>query len=84
MSEEIKIPFGFKRVFGQLQKGDGVWDDATQKFKKVRKELTPVTVMRMRWPIVQQAATIAIRRCTVEQAPLPLETPGIPDIEFEA
>ena len=66
-----EIPFGYKRVFGQLQKGDGVWDG--QKFKKVRKELVPVTVMRMRWPIVQQAATIAIRRCTVEQAPLPLE-----------
>lgn len=66
-----EIPYGFKRVFGQLQKGDGVWDG--QKFKKVRKELTPVTVMRMRWPIVHQAATVAIRRCTVEQTPLPLE-----------
>ncbi len=69
MSSEPEIPFGYKRVFGQLQKGDGVWDGA--KFKKVKREPTQITVARMRYPIVMLAATVAIRRCDAQQTEIP-------------
>ncbi len=71
MSSEPQIPFGFRRVFGQLQKGDGVLDPATGKFKKVKREPTQITATRMRYPIVMLAATVAIRRCDAEQTEIP-------------
>ncbi len=33
---EPTIPFGFKRIFGQAQKGDGVWDG--EPFRRAKKE----------------------------------------------
>ena len=62
MSDDPAIPFGFKQVTGYLQKGDGLWDG--QRFRKVRKE----------YPFLGERIGVAIRRCTVEQAALPLET----------
>jgi len=66
-----EIPFAHKRIWGQLQKGDGVWSLEHGRFVKVKKVLTPVTVMKMRYPIVTEAATVAIRKCVVEQPDLP-------------
>ncbi len=59
-AEEIKIPYGFKRVFGQLQKGDGLWNGT--RFAKVKKQY-PNTDERI-------GLLFAIRRCEVEQAEL--------------
>ena len=58
MTEEPKIPFGFVRIFGQAQKGDGVWDYAARKFRKARKEYPWGAAMKER---------IIIRRATVTQ-----------------
>lgn len=33
-----QIPFGYRRVFGQAQRGDGMWDYSAGKFVKVKKE----------------------------------------------
>lgn len=71
MDSEPEIPFGFKQVWGQLQKGDGVWSPEHGRFVKTKKVPTPVTVTKMRYPIVTQAATVAIRKCEVVQAELP-------------
>lgn len=51
------IPYGYRQVTGQLQKGDGVWDEAAGKFKKVRKE----------YPFVGTRELFAIRKCEVVQ-----------------
>lgn len=53
------IPFGYKRITGQLQKGDGVWNGT--RFAKARKQ----------YPFAGDAGIVAIRRCEVEQAELP-------------
>lgn len=37
MSEPV-IPFGCKRIFGQAQRSDRIWDNALQKFVRVKKE----------------------------------------------
>lgn len=63
MPAEIKIPFGYKRVSSQIQKGDGVWNAATQKFDKVRKEYPRTDDDR-----------VFIRRCEVRQTELPVST----------
>lgn len=61
MSDPI-IPFGYKRVYGQLQKGDGVWDGA--EFRKVKKG----------YPNADGAPELfAIRKCVVEQTRFPIE-----------
>lgn len=57
MNTNPQIPFGYKAVQGQLQKGDGVWDEAAGKFKKVRKE----------YPFVGTRQLFAIRKCVVIQ-----------------
>lgn len=62
MTAEINIPFGYKRIFGQLQKGDGIWDGT--RFRKVRKE----------YPFLGERIGVAIRRCEVVQEALPLQT----------
>ncbi len=71
MTDDPKIPFGFRRVFGQLQKGDGVWDGAT--FKRTKREPTTVIIKRtkMLYPCTD-SGMVAIRRCDAEQT----ETPG--------
>lgn len=54
-----KIPFGYKRVFGQLQKGDALWDG--ERFRKVKKG----------FPYIGLMEGIAIRKCEVVQAEIP-------------
>jgi hypothetical protein len=59
------IPFGYKRITGQLQKGDGVWNGT--RFAKVKKQY-PSTDFRY--------SLFAIRKCVVEQTEIPgTETP---------
>lgn len=58
MSDEPKIPFGYRRVTGQLQKGDGVWNGT--RFRKVAK----------RYPSTEAVELFAIRRCEVVQTEL--------------
>ncbi len=60
MDTEPKIPFGYKRVSGQIQKGDGVLDPVTGLYHRVRKEYPRTDDDR-----------IFIRRCKVEQALIP-------------
>ncbi len=85
----VKIPFGYKRVVGQLQKGDGILDLATGGFIKVKR--VPVEVIikktKMQYPCVMPySGEIAIRRCTVEQPSLPgvsdspCQNPGCPNV----
>jgi hypothetical protein len=58
--ETPKIPFGYRRVVGQLQKGDGVWDG--ERFRKVKKQ----------YPNADGCgALLAIRRCAAQQPVLP-------------
>lgn len=57
-----EIPFGYKRVHGVAQKGDGRWNGT--RFRKVRKE----------YPFLGERIGVAIRRCEVTQEALPLET----------
>ena len=56
-----EIPFGYKRVHGVSQKGDGRWNGT--RFQKVKKEYPPILT-----------DDVVIRRCEVTQAPLLLET----------
>lgn len=63
MSDDPKIPFGYKLVTGQLQKGDGVWNGT--RFRKVKRE----------YPFVGERTLIAIRKCVVEQTEI-LEAAG--------
>lgn len=78
MSDTPPIPYGYKRIQGQLQKGDGVWNGT--RFARVKKVLTPVTVMKMRWPVAGDDA-IAIRKCEVEQTIIPETQP--PQYDFD-
>ncbi len=55
-----QIPFGYKRVHGQLQKGDGVWNGT--RFAKVKKEYPCAEGLHL---------LFAIRKCTVEQVQIP-------------
>lgn len=61
MSESI-IPFGYRRITGQLQKGDGVWDG--ERFRKVKKEYPHSDG--------HPGFLFAIRKCEVIQEALPL------------
>ncbi len=57
-----EIPYGYKRVTGQSQRGDGIWDSAREKFVKVRKE----------WPWADGLVPrFVIRKCVVEQTVIP-------------
>lgn len=51
------IPFGYRRVFGQAQRGDGIYDHERGEFAKVRKA----------WPTTDQKSVILIRRCEAVQ-----------------
>lgn len=62
MSDTPKIPYGYKRVFGHSQKGDGILADG--KFRKVKKE----------YPFIREDMVV-IRRCEVVQQKLPVEEP---------
>ena len=55
MTEEPKIPFGFVRIFGQAQKGDGIWNG--HRFAKVKKG----------YPFAGDAGHVIIRRATITQ-----------------
>ena len=59
MSSEPHIPYGYKRVTGQLQKGDGLWDG--ERFRKVKKG----------FPYIGIVEGIAIRKCEVVQTEIP-------------
>lgn len=74
MSDPVKIPFGYKAVIGQLQKGDGVYNYETHKFVPARKEEIYVSVKRKVWPKMMMGQGLAIRKCEVVQTELPVET----------
>ena len=59
MSSEPHIPYGYQRVTGQLQKGDGLWDG--ERFRKVKKG----------FPYIGIVEGIAIRKCKVVQTEIP-------------
>ncbi len=59
MDANPTIPFGYHRVTGQLQKGDGIWNGT--RFAKVKKM----------YPNTEYVEIFAIRKCVVEQAELP-------------
>lgn len=59
MSADPKIPFGYKQVQGQSQKGDGKWDGT--KFRKVRRNCYPYAT----------EGDVVIRKCAVEQTEIP-------------
>lgn len=61
MTSDPKIPYGYRTVTGQLQKGDGLWDG--ERFVKVRKG----------YPYIGTVEGVAIRRCEVVQTKLPVE-----------
>ena len=74
MSDAPKIPFGYKRVFGQLQRGDGILDLAAGGFIKVKRVPTEVIIRKtkMLYPCAMpESGTVAIRKCEVVQAELP-------------
>ncbi len=53
------IPFGFRPVVGQSQKGDGIWNG--RRFAKVKKG----------YPFAGDSGAVIIRRCEVVQPALP-------------
>lgn len=59
MSDTPTVPFGYRLVAGQLQKGDGLWDG--KRFRKVRKD----------YPYIGTREGIAIRLCEVVQPVIP-------------
>jgi hypothetical protein len=61
MPSEPEIPFGYKRVHGEVERGDGVWRSDINKFVKVRKE----------YPFAGTDGRVFIRRCTITQPELP-------------
>lgn len=63
---EPTIPHGYKQVFGQAQKGDGIWDYAAGKFVKVKREYPWGAPLKPR---------IIIRSCAVQQPKLISELP---------
>lgn len=70
MTSQPPIPYGYRAVTGQLQKGDGLWNG--ESFKKVRRIPTEVIVRKtkMLYPVAGEG-TLAIRRCEVVQEELP-------------
>lgn len=60
------IPYGYKIVTGQLQKGDGVWDG--ERFRKVKKQ----------YPSTEPRSLFAIRKCVVEQTEIPGTEAALP------
>lgn len=85
MSADPQIPYGYKRVVGQLQRGDGILDLAAGGFIKVKRVPTEVIIRKtkMLYPCVDpQSGTIAIRKCVVEQAELP-GTTDAPEHEID-
>lgn len=71
MNDAPEIPYGYKRIWGQLQKGDGVWSPEHGRFVKTKKVPTSVVVTKMRYPITTDARTFAIRKCRIEQVEIP-------------
>lgn len=63
MSNTPKIPYGYRAVTGQLQKGDGLWNG--ERFVKVRKG----------YPFIGTVEGVAIRRCEVVQEVMPIDEP---------
>lgn len=59
MTDFPKIPHGYKRVAGQAQKGDGIWNGT--RFAKAKKQ----------YPFAEPAEYIIIRKCAVNQPTLP-------------
>lgn len=55
MTEPVKIPYGYRVVTGQSQKGDGIWNGV--RFRKVRKG----------YPFAGDSGAIIIRRQEVVQ-----------------
>ena len=68
------IPYGYRRVYAQLQKGDGVWNG--ERFVRVKRAPTEVIIRKtkMLYPCVMPDGPVAIRRCEVVQTEL-LEEP---------
>jgi hypothetical protein len=60
-----KIPYGYKQIYGQLQKGDAVWNG--EKFVRVKK---CYPFVGDNWGLPTRNA-VAIRRCQVVQEALP-------------
>lgn len=60
MTDNPAIPYGYKVVTGQLQKGDGIWDHVNRKWRKAKKV----------FPYVGEYCVIAIRKCEVTQPAL--------------
>lgn len=60
------IPFGYRRIFGQSQKGDGIWNGV--KFVKVKKV----------YPSTDAAQPFIIRKCVVEQTEIPGTEAALP------
>jgi hypothetical protein len=63
-----QIPYGYRRVVGQLQKGDGLWDGT--RFRRVRKG----------YPYIGLLQGVAVRKCEVVQQQIPAT---VPDSELE-
>ena len=61
MDNQPAIPFGYRAVIGQSQRGDGIWDGT--RFRKVKKEY-PHSEVRPGFNFI-------IRKCEVAQAELP-------------
>lgn len=59
MTPNPHIPFGYKRVTGQLEKGDALWDG--EHFRKVKKG----------FPYIGLVQGFAIRKCQVVQTEIP-------------
>lgn len=72
MPAEPKIPFGYKQVQGQSQKGDGIWDAVAGKFRKVKKQ----------YPFCGGSFPVIIRKCEAVQQELPVAS-GCRIFEFE-
>ncbi len=71
---EPAIPFGYRRITGQSQRGDGIWDGT--RFRKVKKE----------YPFIGSGALtrIIIRKCAVEQPALAgIGLIGVPDMDMD-
>lgn len=72
MSDAPTIPFGYHRITGPSQRGDGIWNG--QKFVKVRKEY-PHSEGRPGFNFI-------IRRCEVVQTEIAVEPVGATEVEW--
>lgn len=59
MSNNPEIPYGYRQIQGQSQKGDGIWNG--ERFVKVKKG----------YPFAGDSGAIIIRKCEVMQQMLP-------------